>query len=61
MSGGYTHIKETQLAIEEAVHRREGLLHADAKFASVCGMSGGRGRPQIGFNLRRRFEFCVAN
>lgn len=33
MSGGYTHITVAQLAIEEAVYRTEGLLHADAKQA----------------------------
>ena len=33
MSGGYTHVTLTQLAIEEACFRREGLLHDDAKHA----------------------------
>lgn len=33
MSGGYTHITLVQLAIEEAVHRRGGLLHPEAKQA----------------------------
>lgn len=33
MSGGYTHITLAQLAIEEAKHHREGLLHDDAKQA----------------------------
>lgn len=33
MSGGYTHITIAQLAIEEAIYRREGLLHDDAKQA----------------------------
>lgn len=33
MSGGYTHITLAQLAIEEAIHRREGLLHDDARRA----------------------------
>lgn len=33
MSGGYTHITIAQLAIEEATHRRDGLLHNDAKMA----------------------------
>lgn len=33
MPGGYTHITLAQLAIEEAQHHREGLLHDDAKRA----------------------------
>ena len=33
MSGGYTHVTLTQLAIEEVCFRREGLLHDDAKRA----------------------------
>jgi len=33
MSGGYSHITIAQYAIEEAMHRREGLLHSDAKQA----------------------------
>lgn len=33
MPGGYTHITLAQLAIEEAQHHREGLLHDDAKHA----------------------------
>ncbi len=33
MSGGYTHITIAQLAIEEALHRRAGMLHEDARLA----------------------------
>ncbi len=33
MSGGYTHITLAQKAIEEALNRREGLLHKDARQA----------------------------
>lgn len=33
MSGGYTHITLAQFAIEEAMHRRPGLLHEDARLA----------------------------
>jgi hypothetical protein len=33
MAGGYTHITLAQLATEEALHRRPGLLHDEARQA----------------------------